>query len=78
MALTKKQQRALENIVNALINAEASPNWLYWMGIAKKEAIDLIPEDQRVLDPQPYKHKAYPDRSAVDLSGLLVQAPPPV
>lgn len=67
MALSKKQKLAIEEIVNALVESESSPNTEYWTGVAKRAAIGLIPERERSLDPAPYKHRAYPDRSSVFL-----------
>lgn len=69
MAMTKKQQHALEEAVNALITAEASTDPWRWIDRAKETLVGIIPERERSRDPKPYRHHAYPDRSSAPLSG---------
>lgn len=76
MSLTQKQQRAIEEIIDTLSYAEESGDPMYWIGNAKRAAIDLIPVGQRGLDPKPYKHHAYPDRSSAPLSDYMFKPRP--
>lgn len=77
MALSKRQQRILEDLVNALVIVdEGTQNVRYWTGIAKGKAVELIPEAQRILDPMPFRHRAYGDRAIVPLSSFVFSPRP--
>lgn len=62
--------QAVTNILDSLIrHGAADPQ--YWMKRAVNKILTLIPTEQRVLDPQPYEHRAYGDRSEVPLTSYM-------
>ena len=76
MAMTQKQQRAIEEIINDLETAKISADPRRWIDRAEKALIEMISKQPRSLDPMPYKHRAYGDRAVVKLSSFIFQPRP--